>query len=190
MKKILFIIVIMISFAGGYSLSAYLNFRKQNGLSLSLSILAVQEFEDRKYAKSLQYLSTALYFDRDNKLAHHLLATTFYRLGLYQFALEEFTKYLESPKDPVYKKLGGNRPYVDVALAYCYIADINDRQSNQQVAIKNYESALNQYPDLPKYLSAYIKVISEKAQKTDDDIKQMQLYSTFLSKLQSIKKEG
>jgi len=190
MKKILLVLIVIISFVVGYFLSDFLNSRKKGGLSLSLSFLGIQEFENKSYVKSLQYFFTALYFNPRNRLAHRGLALIFYREGSYELAMEEFKNFLESPKDPFYENIEGNRGYVDTALAYCYIADIYDKYKNKEMAIINYQKAVNEYPDLPKYLSAYIKVISEKKQKTDEDIKQMELFSTIYKSVKNIRKES
>jgi len=190
MKKIIVAVGVTASFIAGYFLSEYLDSRTNQRLSLELAIRGTQELEGKNYNESLRNLFTALYFNPDNRLAHQGLGYFFYKQGLNDLALKEFENFVESPKDVLLEKIGGGKLHIDVAMGYCYLADLYEKKGEKEMMVKNFQRAVNEFPELPQYLLNHIKLIVEKKEKNADDSQMLRLYSQFYDNVKTLRKKN
>lgn len=109
-------------------------------------------------------------------------------------ALVELNNYLKDPgKNPMDRFIPErfkNMSYIDIGMAHLFLSDIDRNKGNEEMRIKELREALHVFPDLRKYLQAYIKILSEKKDKNEDDTRRLKRYSNFCEYLKPFSGES
>ena len=193
-KYFVLIAIIVGSFSLGYLFSEYRNNRNNLNLSNALAVEGAFKMIDKDYVNSLKSLFTSLYFDPNNSFAHHALGGFFYDAGLNDLALVELNSYLENsvknPLDKFIPKSLKDKSYIDIGMAHMFLADIYRDKEDKEKMANELRKAIDIFPDLPKYLQASIKLISEKKDKNGNDIRRLKRYSNFCEYLKPLSEES
>lgn len=185
MKRIFVIFLVLAGFVSGFFASNYVKIINEKRASDGLYYLGLEEVKNENVGDAIEKFYISLHYNSKNALAHQGLAFIYYDLGQYFLAEEEFSEFIANSSENsiiVESKIIQK----DIPIAYCYLGDIYERVGDYKKSDSIFKRMQKDYPDLPNYLDAYVKMLARKNDLSESDKKRLSLYSKCIEKLQQI----